>query len=66
MVQLCWRLSGYDQNYRKGMSIGCADGTTEEADKKTRTSPCIARVDNQLGLHNLVNAQEPINDKKIL
>ena len=48
------------------MSIGCADGTTEEADKKTRTSPCIARVDNQLGLHNLVNAQEPINDKKIL
>ncbi|MUK51390.1 PAAR-like domain-containing protein [Aliivibrio fischeri] len=59
-----WTISGYGQDYRKGMSIGCANGTTERAGKKSRTSPCIARVDNQLGLHNLVNAQEPINDEK--
>jgi len=61
-----WTISGFGHDYREGVSIGCANGTTERAGKKSRTSPCNVRAGNQLGQHNLVNAKGVIMTKQLI
>ncbi|CED59244.1 Putative uncharacterized protein [Moritella viscosa] len=59
-----WTISGFGQDYREGVSIGCANDTTEGVDKKR--APCKMRSDNQLGQHDLVNAKGVIMTKQLV